>query len=100
VPLVIKWGDGTPEGSWIEPNSVSHQLIGTHDLVATLAALVGRDPGDNQAVDSFNFLPVLLGEQADDLPIRDHLLLQADRDPVMLFGRTTGSSCWTSAVNP
>jgi arylsulfatase A-like enzyme len=78
VPFVAKWGDGTPEGSFIPPGSISNQLIGVHDLIATLSALVGDNLPVDQARDSFNFLPVLLGQlDASDAPVRDHLIMEA-----------------------
>ncbi|MFA6546662.1 MAG: arylsulfatase [Limisphaerales bacterium] len=73
VPFLVRWGDGTTAGSKIPPGSVSRQLIGTHDTVATFAELAGVKPGANQAVDSVSLLPVLRG---DDRPVRQHLLIQ------------------------
>jgi len=80
VPFVAKWGDGTPEGSFIPPGTISNQLIGVHDLTATLAALVGENLPANQARDSFNFLPVLLGElYTGNSSVRDHLIMNTDK---------------------
>jgi arylsulfatase A-like enzyme len=79
VPFIAKWGDGTLEGSVIPPGVTSEQLIGVHDLTATLAALVGQSLPADQARDSFNFLPVLLGQRSDDEPIRDHIIIEAWR---------------------
>jgi arylsulfatase A-like enzyme len=76
VPFVAKWGDGTAEGSVIPPGTVSTQLIGVHDLTATLAAVVGQELPNDQALDSFNFLPVFLGLGNDDAPVRDHLIME------------------------
>ena len=39
VPLVVKWGDGTSAGSMIPPGTISNQMIGVHDMMATIAAL-------------------------------------------------------------
>lgn len=76
VPLIMRWGDGTRKGSTIKPRSVSNQLIGLQDIMATLAALTGQTLAANQANDSFNFLPVLLGRQSEDRPIRNHMIIQ------------------------
>jgi hypothetical protein len=74
VPFVAKWGDGTAEGSVIPPGTIRNQLVGVQDLTATLAAVVGQELRHDQALDSFNFLPVLLGLANDDAPVRDHLI--------------------------
>jgi len=78
VPFVAKWGGGTTAGSFIPPGTVSNQLIGVHDLAATLAALVGENLPANQARDSFNFVPVLLGQlDPDSAPVRDNMIIKA-----------------------
>jgi arylsulfatase A-like enzyme len=88
VPFVAKWGDGTPEGSFVSPGTISNQLIGVHDLTVTLAALVGENLPVNQARDSFNFLPVLLGQQNDgNTSVRDHLLMKAAQPARSLASR-------------
>jgi hypothetical protein len=81
VPFVAKWGDGTLERSVIPPGTTSNQLIGVHDLAATLAELAGKSLLLDQARDSFNFLPVLLGQGTDAEPVRDHLLMEAGYPP-------------------
>ena len=43
--------------------------------MATCGALAGADLPNNAGEDSFNMLPVLLGEQGDQ-PVRTHLLTQ------------------------
>lgn len=78
VPLIAKWGDGTVAGSPIPPNSSSNQLIALHDLVATIAALVGEELPEDQARDSVNFLPLLLGEAENDSPLREHLIMEGE----------------------
>jgi arylsulfatase A-like enzyme len=77
VPFVAHWGDGTPTGSIIAPRSVSNQTIAGHDWVATMYALTGQDILENQAMDSTNLLPVLLGQQPESEPVRPFLLHQA-----------------------
>jgi arylsulfatase A-like enzyme len=61
VPFVVKWGDGTGQGSVVVPGSVSTQLIGVQDWVATVYALIGRPVPPDQARDSVSFLPLLDG---------------------------------------
>ena len=56
VPLIAKWGDGTAAGSPIQPGKVSNVLIGTQDIYATVASLVGVDLAEDQGRDSFNML--------------------------------------------
>jgi arylsulfatase A-like enzyme len=77
VPFIVHWGDDTEKGSKIKPNSVSNQLIGIHDVVPTFCDLAGMKPDENQALDSVNLVPILLGQQAETKPIRDFLLIQA-----------------------
>ncbi len=67
VPLIARW-PGT-----IAPNLV-HQTISLTDLMATAAAITGADLPRNAAEDSFNLLPLLLGES--DKPIRPFTLHQ------------------------
>ena len=61
----------------IPPGTVSNQLVGVHDLMATVAALIGYVLPAYQARDSFNFLPVLLGQRSDNEPVRDHIIMEA-----------------------
>jgi arylsulfatase A-like enzyme len=85
VPFIVRWGDGTARGSRIAPGSVSRQVIGIHDIVATMADLAGAKPGADQALDSVSLAPVLLGRQGDDRPVRRTLLVQSSpgRDALM-----------------
>jgi arylsulfatase A-like enzyme len=78
VPLIAKWGDGTAAGSPIQPGAVSNILVGAQDLYATIASLVGVDLEEDQGRDSFNMLPVLLGQS--EAAIRDHMIHEADRN--------------------
>ncbi|MDR1270694.1 MAG: sulfatase-like hydrolase/transferase, partial [Planctomycetaceae bacterium] len=77
VPFIVHWGDDTINGSKINPGTVTDQVIGTHDLAATFAEIAGVEPGEDQALDSVSFLPVLLGKQSEDKPIRENLLVQS-----------------------
>lgn len=61
VPLVIQWGDPAHQKFNIRAGQVSPKLVDLSDLMATMASLVGASLPANQAVDSFNLLPTLLG---------------------------------------
>jgi arylsulfatase A-like enzyme len=77
VPFIVHWGDDTETGSKIKPGIVTNQVIGTHDLAVTFAEIAGVEPGEEQALDSVSFLPVLFGKQSEDKPIRESLLIQS-----------------------
>jgi len=70
VPLIARW-PGT-----IRRQSTSNQVVSLIDLVATFAAIVGKDLPDGAGADSYNLLPVLLGQQGEK-PVRDSLILQS-----------------------
>src|ERR1035438_2870950 len=61
----------------------SDELICLVDTLATCAALTGRPLPAEAGPDSFNFLPVLLGEKRDQ-PVRDHLIEHSGRMGVRL----------------
>lgn len=56
VPFLAQWPGR------IKPDAVSNALVGQVDLVSTLAALTGQAVPGDQAPDSLNVLPALLGE--------------------------------------
>ncbi len=59
----------------IKAGSASGELICLVDMLATFAAVAGRDLPNDAGPDSFNVLPALLGQKRDQ-PIRDHLVMQ------------------------
>jgi len=67
VPMIARWPGRIPAAT------VSDQLISNVDMLATFAAIVGRNLGEAEAVDSFNMLPALTG--SPQAPLRDHLVL-------------------------
>ncbi len=71
VPFIARWPGKIP------PGHVTIQMMNTTDIFATLASATGFTLPDEAAVDSFDLLPVLLGKQADDQPVRPHLLTQS-----------------------
>jgi len=76
VPLIIKWGDGSANGSAIQPGATSSALISVQDIYATLASLVNVTIPEDQGLDSFNMLPLILGQS--NQPIRDNMIHEAD----------------------
>jgi arylsulfatase A-like enzyme len=64
VPFIVKWP------GIIAANSKSDELIGQVDLYVTLASILGYSLSDNEAPDSYDFTPVLLGQEYKK-PIRD-----------------------------
>ncbi len=56
VPLVVRWP------AKVKPGTVTDQTVCLTDIMATCAAAVDAKLPNNAAEDSFNLLPVLLGE--------------------------------------
>ena len=77
VPFIAKWGDGTLAGSHIRPGTRSSQLIMQQDWVSAIYHLTGQAIPADQALDSLNILPILLGQQPDGVAARDEMLIQA-----------------------
>jgi arylsulfatase A len=73
IPLIARWPGK------IAPGSTTNQTASLCDIMATCAALVGADLPNNAAEDSYDLLPVLLGTQPEDEPIRQHTLSQTNR---------------------
>jgi len=69
VPLIVRWP------ARVNAGSISNQPVSLTDVMATCAAITGAKLPDDSAQDSFNMLPVLLGESGDK-PIRPYLLQQ------------------------
>lgn len=76
VPFVAKWGDGTAH-SRIAPGTVRQQMVCSTDWMATLADLTGQRLDAATGCDSFDLLPVLLGQRGDDAPLREEVMLQS-----------------------
>lgn len=73
VPMIARWPGNIPAGQ------VSNQMTNTTDIFATVASAVGYQLPDDAATDSFDMLPVMLGQQADSDSVRPHLLTQSFR---------------------
>jgi len=64
VPMLARWPGK------IKPGAVSAETTCHADFMATVAALLGTELPPNAGEDSFNLLPVLLGEKLDR-PVRE-----------------------------
>ena len=68
VPFIARWPGHVPAGT------TSDELICLTDMVATAAALVGRELGEDEGADSCDILPALLDEPHDK-PVRENLVM-------------------------
>ena len=64
VPFIARWP------GHIEPNTTSKETICHTDMLATFAAIVGKEVPKKAGEDSYNILPVLKGKKRDG-PIRE-----------------------------
>jgi arylsulfatase A-like enzyme len=71
MPFIVRWPGK------VRPGSMTDQTICFTDLLATFAAISGVALPDNAGPDSFNLLPVLLGKQAKDKPIRGPIVIHS-----------------------
>ena len=56
VPFIVRWPGQVKAGS------ISHEVVSQVDLAATFSAMTDYDLGEDEAIDSYNLLPVLNGE--------------------------------------
>jgi len=73
VPFIVRWSGVFPGGL------VSDQMTNTTDIFATIASIVGYKLKDEDATDSYDMLPAMLGIQDENKPIRPYLLTQSFR---------------------
>ncbi|MFN3191883.1 MAG: sulfatase family protein [Aureliella sp.] len=78
VPFIARWPSRIPKAQ------VTEQLANTTDILATVASVVGHQLKEDDAVDSFDLLPVLLGMQDKGVSVRPHLLTQSFRGEFQL----------------
>ena len=78
VPFIARWPNRIP------PGQVSAQLTNTTDIFATIASVIGYPLADDVAVDSYDMLPAMLGQQSEEIPIRPHMLTQSFRGEFQL----------------
>ncbi len=69
MPFIVRWPGK------VNPGSVSHQMIGFTDVMATLGAVAEIPLPADAAPDSFDFSSVLLGNREEGNPIRDSLVV-------------------------
>jgi len=73
VPFIARWPGVFPKGL------VTEQMTNTTDIFATVASVVGYQLKEEDATDSYDMLPAMLGIQDEDESIRPHLLTQSFR---------------------
>ena len=94
VPFIARWP------AKVKAGTVSGQLIGQIDFMATFAELIGTPLPATAGEDSVSFLPALLG--TDTAPIRDHIISQsingnfAIRDGAWKLALCPGSGGWSA----
>ena len=94
VPFIARWP------AKVKAGTVSDQLIGQIDFMATFAELIGTPLPATAGEDSVSFLPALLG--TDTAPIRDHIISQsingnfAIRDGAWKLALCPGSGGWSA----
>ena len=59
VPFIVRWP------GQIEAGAVSDEVVSQVDLAVTFADIIGYPLGSDVAIDSYNLLPVLKGEDYD-----------------------------------
>jgi len=73
VPFIVRWPGVFQAGA------LSDQMINTTDIFATVASIVGYKLKDEDARDSYDMLPAMLGTQEKSKSIRPYLLTQSFR---------------------
>ena len=92
VPFLLRWPGRVAAGR------TSHQVVGTHDIVATTLELAGVPIPADQCLDTVSLVPVLLGRSDDSTPVRQYLVVDSgkgydamdDGDPQTLQGQKKG----------
>lgn len=69
MPFIVRWPGKVKRGSQ------SDQLVSFVDVLATAGAVAGIELPAGAGPDSFDFSPVLLGQQPEDRPIRESLVV-------------------------
>jgi len=71
MPFIVRWPDQ------VKAHSTTDQTISFTDVMATLAAITDTSLAKGPGPDSFNFLPVLTGQQPVNKPIRGPVVIPA-----------------------
>ena len=74
IPFIVRWDHGIPANQ-----VVRDQLIGLHDVFATIATIAGAKRDGDQARDSFDFSKVLQTPTASHPLVRTSLFIQSNR---------------------
>ncbi|TXF90221.1 arylsulfatase [Neolewinella aurantiaca] len=77
VPFIASWPGKIPTGT------VAPELVSGTDIMATLAAITQQELAPHQAMDSYNFLRLMLGQP--DAPSREYLMIQSGTDRKVIF---------------
>jgi arylsulfatase A len=96
VPFLAKWP------GMIKPGTISNEMIAFTDMLATFAAIHGRELLNEEGPDSFSILPVLLGEETDE-PVRENLVNDSHKGLYsirqgpwkLIFGKGGGGLGWS-----
>ncbi|MFC1760663.1 arylsulfatase [Planctomycetota bacterium] len=78
MPFIARWPGKVNAGS------LSHQTICFTDMLSTFAAITNVDLPTDAGPDSFNILPVLLGKQPEDQPIRGPVVIASANDTMAI----------------
>lgn len=71
MPFIIRWP------GHVKPGTVTDQTICFTDMLATFADVLGEVLPKDAGEDSFSILPVLMGRQPEDKPIRGPVVVQS-----------------------
>ena len=74
IPFIVRWDNGIPANQIIRD-----QLIGLHDVFATLASIAGATVDADQAHDSYDFSKVWRTPAAKHPLVRTSLFIQSNR---------------------
>ncbi len=74
IPFIVRWDKGIPAG-----HRIDDQLIGLHDVHATVAAITGAPIASGQANDSYDFSKVWMSPAKDHSLVRETLYIQSNR---------------------
>lgn len=80
VPFIAVW-PGT-----IAAGSESHEPVAIHDVITTVAAVLGQTLNEKQAMDAISLLPLMAGETGWTNP-RDEFLLQGGSGHQLIYRR-------------
>lgn len=78
MPFIVRWPGRVKAGQ------ASRQVICFTDVLATLAEVTGASLPEGAGRDSESFLPVMLGEQREDDPIRGAIVMQSASGLMMI----------------